>query len=70
MTAPDPKKGGKTFKMTKPTVAARMIIDGIEKNRYQVYIGSDSKMMDLLYRLMPERAAKIIYKQMRTLLKD
>jgi short-subunit dehydrogenase len=70
MTAPDPKKGEKTFKMTKPTVAAQMIIDGIEKNRYQVHIGSDSKMMDLLYRLMPERAAKIIYNQMRSLLKD
>jgi short-subunit dehydrogenase len=68
MKAPDPEKGEKTFKMTKPTVAAQMIIDGIEKNRYQVHIGSDSKMMDRLYRLMPERAAKLIYSQMKSLL--
>ena len=66
--APDPEKGEKTFKMTKPTVAAQMIIDGIEKNRYQVHIGSDSKMMDRLYRLMPERAAKLIYSKMKSLL--
>jgi short-subunit dehydrogenase len=66
--APDPEKGEKTFKMTKPTVAAQMIIDGIENNRYQVHIGSDSKMMDRLYRLMPERAAKLIYSQMKSLL--
>ena len=70
MAAPDPAKGEKTYKMTKPTVAAQMIIDGIEKKRYQVYIGSDSKMMNLLYRLMPERAARIIYNQMRSLLKE
>jgi short-subunit dehydrogenase len=68
MKAPDPEKGEKTFKMTKPTVAAQMIIEGIENNRYQVHIGSDSKMMDRLYRLMPERAAKMIYSQMKSLL--
>jgi short-subunit dehydrogenase len=61
-------KGAKAIKMTQPSVAAQKIIDGIENNRYQVHIGSDSVMMDRLYRLMPERAAKMIYSQMKSLL--
>jgi short-subunit dehydrogenase len=58
------------IKMTLPTVAAEIIVDGMEKNKYRVLIGSDAKMMDFLCRLMPERAAKILYNQMRSLLPD
>jgi short-subunit dehydrogenase len=58
------------FKMTTPQVAAEVIVDGIEKNKYHVMVGSDAKMMDFLSRLMPERAAKIIYTQMRSLLPE
>jgi len=58
------------FKMTTAPVAAEIIVDGIEKNKYRVMVGSDAKMMDFLSRLMPERAAKIIYTQMRSLLAD
>lgn len=56
------------IKMTSPVVAAQKIVDGIEHKRYRVLIGSDCVMMDILCRLMPERAAKIIYNQMRSLL--
>lgn len=56
------------FKMTAPADAARIIVDAMEKDAYRVCVGSDSKMMDRLSRLMPERAAGIIYKQMRSLL--
>ncbi|GAB4277579.1 MAG: hypothetical protein Kow0056_09170 [Coriobacteriia bacterium] len=34
----------------------------------RVLIGKDAKMMDRIYRLAPERAARLIYKQMRSLL--
>jgi short-subunit dehydrogenase len=64
---PDTAQASK-FKTTPPTVAAEIIVDGIEKNKYHVFIGSDAKMMDRLSRLMPERAAKLIYSQMRSLL--
>lgn len=40
----------------------------MEKNKYRVLVGSDAKSMDFLTRLMPERAAKIIYNNMRSLL--
>lgn len=56
------------IKMTTASAAAEIIVDGIEKNKYHIFIGSDAKMMDFLTRLMPERAAKIIYSQMRSLL--
>jgi NAD(P)-dependent dehydrogenase (short-subunit alcohol dehydrogenase family) len=56
------------YKMVAPARAAQLIIDGMEKDRYRILIGSDSKMMDLLYRLSPERAARLIYKQMKSLL--
>lgn len=56
------------FKMMMPADAARVIIDAMEKDAFRVCVGSDSKMMDRLCRLMPERAAALIYKQMKSLL--
>jgi hypothetical protein len=50
--------------------AARIILDGMEKNAYRVMVGSDAKLMDRLYRLSPKRAAGFIQRQMRDLLKD
>jgi len=56
------------IKMTLPSRAAEIMVDGIEKNKYHVLVGSDAKTMFLLTRLMPEWAAKLIYSQMRELL--
>jgi hypothetical protein len=56
------------MKMTSAREAARIMIDGIEKNKYHILVGSDARMMDFLRRLAPERAAKFIYTQMRSLL--
>ncbi|MBI1288588.1 MAG: SDR family NAD(P)-dependent oxidoreductase [Flavobacteriales bacterium] len=48
--------------------AARIIIHGIEKDRPRVFVGNDSKLMDILYRLAPEFATRLISKQMQMLL--
>jgi short-subunit dehydrogenase len=56
------------IKMLEPGKAAEIIINGIEKDRYRVLVGSDSKFMDFIYRLNPEWAAGFIYKQMKSLL--
>lgn len=56
------------IKMTAPSVAGAKIVEGIEKNAYRVLIGSDAKMMDFFYRLMPRHAARIIYQQMKSIL--
>lgn len=56
------------IKMTPPAEAARIILDGMERDAYHVMVGTDARMMNLLWRLMPERAAALIYSQMRELL--
>jgi NAD(P)-dependent dehydrogenase (short-subunit alcohol dehydrogenase family) len=56
------------IKMLAPDKAARIIIDGIEQNRYRVLVGSDARLMDAIYRLDPQRAARFIYNQMSALL--
>ncbi len=56
------------MKMTNPDVAAKIMIDGIEKNAYRVMAGNDAKFMDFITRLAPKGAAKFIYEQMKSLL--
>ena len=44
--------------------AAAVMIDAIEKNRFRVMIGKDARMLDILYRIHPQRAVNFIVKQM------
>lgn len=48
--------------------AAAMIIDAMEGDRYRVLVGKDARTMDMLYRLNPARAARMIRRRMRELL--
>lgn len=50
--------------------AAQIILDGIEKNKPQIFTGSDSKFMNRLYRLNPVFATKFIAKKMKSLLQS
>lgn len=54
--------------ITTPEDAARQIVDGIEDDKLHVYVGKDSKAMGLLVRLAPKQAAKLIQKQMKSIL--
>jgi short-subunit dehydrogenase len=56
--------------MLAPDKAAQKILDGIERNRYRIVVGSDAAFMDIVYRLNPRRAAQFIYKQMKSLLSE
>lgn len=56
------------IRMTTPEAAAHAILAGMEKNAYRVMAGPDARMMDRLSRLSPQRAAALIYRQMRELL--
>jgi short-subunit dehydrogenase len=69
-TAEQAAEQGKTtkIKMSEPTAVAKMMLDGMEQNAYRVMAGPDVKMMDRLSRLSPQRAAALIYKQMKELL--
>ena len=57
-----------SFKMADPGEAARLIVDGIERNQYHVFAGKDARMMDRIARYLPNRVAKIIHKRMAALL--
>lgn len=57
-----------TRKILSADKAAQIIIEGMEQNKYRVLVGSDSKVMDALYRLNPKFAAKFIADKMKDLL--
>ncbi|MBF4473037.1 SDR family NAD(P)-dependent oxidoreductase [Flavobacterium sp. HJJ] len=55
--------------LTLPSKAAKIIVDGMERNRYRIFVGLDSKFVDLYYRLAPKSAAAFICKKMKGLIK-
>ncbi len=61
-------EAAKSFPTTSAERAAEVIIEGMEADKFQVYIGRDANMMNILYRLSPKRAAQFMYNQMKSLL--
>jgi short-subunit dehydrogenase len=55
-----------SYKMLSPNEAAAIIIRGMENKKHRVLAGNDAKIMDLLYRLNPKKAADIIAKKIKT----
>lgn len=53
------KQEGRNFGLSAER-AARDIIKGIEKQKTRILIGTDSKVIDKLYRLMPVRTARLM----------
>ena len=53
---------------TSPDEAARIILDGIEDDNLQIFVGRDSRMMNLFNRVSPRRSTHLICKQMKDLL--
>jgi NAD(P)-dependent dehydrogenase (short-subunit alcohol dehydrogenase family) len=68
VAAPTMGGDGKVPKVTSAPDAARMILDGMERDAYRVLVGGDAKMMDRMYRLSPKRAAGLIADRMQALL--
>jgi len=50
-------------------ISAKLMVEAIETNKPRLVIGKDAKTMDFLSRLNPLNAAKLIYKQMGSLLR-
>ena len=55
-----------SYKLTSPEETAYLVIDGIEKNKFKVYIGSDAKFMKFIYKLSPKKAIDYINKKMKS----
>jgi NADP-dependent 3-hydroxy acid dehydrogenase YdfG len=68
--ASETKDQRRSIKPLAPSKAAEIIVDGIEQDRYRVFVESDAAFMDFIYRLSPERAANYILKQMKSLLPE
>jgi short-subunit dehydrogenase len=62
------RESSQSFPSTSAQDAAEIIINGIERDQFQVYIGKDAKLMNFLYRVSPKRATRFMYNQMKTLL--
>jgi short-subunit dehydrogenase len=58
------------IKFMEPSKAARVIVDGMERNRYRIMVGVDSTFMDSMCRLSPRRACELVYKQMKAVLPE
>lgn len=52
------------MKMLSASKAASIILKGIEKNKFQMFVGTDSKFMHFMYKMNPDKAIKFIKKQM------
>ena len=66
----DAESSEASSKTLPPSEAAQIIIDGMEKDRFRIIVGSDAAFMDFITRLSPKRAARFIYKQMQSLLPE
>jgi NAD(P)-dependent dehydrogenase (short-subunit alcohol dehydrogenase family) len=67
-TPVSPEEEGSSFPTTEPDEAARIIIDGIEADRFHVFVGRDARTMSLLSRLAPRRSTHLIQNRMKELL--
>jgi len=62
----DAKKSG--MKTLPASRAASIMLDGIERNKPRIFVGSDSRMINKLYSLSPLYATRMVTRQMKGLL--
>ncbi len=61
-------ESAQNFSPLQPEMAAETIVEAMQRDKFQVYIGRDASLMYFLYRLNPRWAASFMYKQMKALL--
>lgn len=61
-------ESSQSFKALPADEAAEINLKGMEEEKFQVYVGSDSSMMDKFYRLSPRRATDFMFGKMKSLL--
>ena len=63
-----PRAEGARVPVLEPQVAARILLDAVERDAFRVLLGQDARTMDLLYRLSPLGATRLIQRRMAHLL--
>jgi len=66
----DADPGSSRIPQTSPEKAARIIIDGIERNRLHIFVGMDARLMDVAIKIAPTQATKFVRNRMAGLLPD
>ena len=66
----DASSNQRAMKVLPPSKAAEIIVDGIERDEYEILVGRDSAFMNFIYRISSKRAARFISKQMASLLPE
>ncbi len=61
-------EAGANIPILEPAEAARIILEAMGKDAYRVLVGRDARTMDLLYRLSPRYATRLIQRRMGHLL--
>ena len=67
--AADAQAEAPKMKLVSASDAAKQMVDAVEGNKKRIYIGQDAKLMGRLARFSPDVAAKLIYKNLKHLLK-
>ena len=65
MGGAEEQKDQPSMKMLSATKAAEILIKSMEKNKFQVFVGKDSKMMNIIYKMNPKAAPKMMYKALK-----
>lgn len=66
-TTPDDAQKS-SMKPMAPAEAGRLIVDGIQRGTFRIFVGNDAKTFDRLSRLMPTRAITMIAKKVGPML--
>lgn len=53
--------------MTAPDAAARIMLDGIERDRLHIYVGRDARVMSIAIKVAPRLAIRFVQRQMAKL---
>lgn len=53
--------------LTSPEKAARIIVDGLTKNRMRIMVGADTRFMDVAIKLAPKQATRLVQRRMKGL---
>lgn len=54
--------------LTTPEKAARIVVDGLERNRMRIFVGTDARLMDVAIKVAPKQATKLVQRRMKGLL--
>ncbi|WPV02009.1 SDR family NAD(P)-dependent oxidoreductase [Mucilaginibacter sp. cycad4] len=60
------EKAKQAGKILSPKDAAAQILNGVAAGKPRIFIGTDSKLMDFLYRLSPALATNMLYKKLQS----